>query len=115
VTSPTRREYGDAGEELAAAWYLERGYVVLDRNWRCREGELDLVLRRDRAVVFCEVKSRRTTRFGTPAEAITREKKQRIRFLAARWLETAKPRPAEIRFDVAAVLDGEVEILEGAF
>ena len=112
---PTRREIGVTGEDLAAAWYLAQGYEVIERNWRCREGELDLVLRNGRQVVFCEVKHRTGLGFGTPAEAITREKKQRIRHLAARWLQDAKPRPAEIRFDVAAVLDGELEILEGAF
>jgi putative endonuclease len=106
---------GASGEDLAAEWYEARGYQVVDRNWRCRTGELDLVVRHGRTVVFCEVKHRRSTAFGTPAEAITREKKQRIRHLAARWLEDATPRPGEIRFDVAAVLDGEVEVLEGAF
>jgi putative endonuclease len=110
-----RREVGVAGEDLAAAWYEARGYQVLDRNWRCRTGELDLVLRHGRTVVFCEVKHRRTASHGTPGEAITYEKKQRVRHLAARWLEDAKPRPAEIRFDVVAVLDGDVEVLEGAF
>jgi putative endonuclease len=111
----TRRETGTKGEDLAAQWYEARGYQVVARNWRCRTGELDLVVRHGRTVVFCEVKHRRGVAFGTPAEAITREKKQRIRHLAARWLEDATPRPGEIRFDVAAVLDGEVEILEGAF
>jgi putative endonuclease len=111
----TRRELGTSGEDLAAQWYTAHGYEVLERNWRCRHGELDLVLRNGRQVVFCEVKNRTTDAFGTPAEAITREKKQRVRFLAARWLEDAKPRPAEIRFDVVAILGDEVEVLEGAF
>lgn len=112
---PTNREIGARGEDIAAAWYEAHGYQVIDRNWRCRDGELDLVLRNGRQVVFCEVKHRSGLGFGTPAEAITRDKKQRIRHLAARWLTTAKPRPAEIRFDVAAILNGEIEILEGAF
>lgn len=111
----TRKQVGVTGEDLAAAWYEARGYQVVARNWRCRTGELDLVLRHGRTVVFCEVKHRSGVGFGTPAEAITREKKQRVRHLAARWLEDASPRPAEIRFDVAAVLDGTVEVLEGAF
>jgi putative endonuclease len=112
---PTKRAVGNTGEDIAAAWYEAHGYQIVDRNWRCRDGELDLVLRNGRQVVFCEVKHRRGIGFGTPAEAITREKKQRIRHLAARWLQDAKPRPAEIRFDVAAVLNGEIEVLEGAF
>ena len=111
----TRREVGTNGEDLAAAWYEANGYEVIDRNWRCRHGELDLVLRNGRQVVFCEVKARTGVGFGLPGEAITRDKKQRIRFLAARWLEDAKPRPAEIRFDVAAILGDDVEVLEGAF
>ena len=111
----TRREVGGRGEDLAAAWYVSNGYEVVDRNWRCRYGELDLVLRSGRTVVFCEVKARSGVGYGTPAEAMTRDKKQRIRFLAARWLEDAKPRPGEIRFDVVAVLGDDVEVLEGAF
>ena len=112
---PSRREIGVSGEDLAAAWYEARGYQVLERNWRCRQGELDLVLRNGGQVVFCEVKHRSGVRYGTPGEAVTHEKRQRIRHLAARWLQDAKPRPAEIRFDVAAVLDGEVEVVQGAF
>ena len=110
-----RRALGARGEDAVVAWYEDRGYRIVDRNWRCRDGELDLVLRNGRQVVFCEVKHRSSVRFGTPAEAITYEKKQRVRHLAARWLLDAKPRPAEIRFDVAAVLNGEIEVLEGAF
>lgn len=100
---------------MAAEWYLARGYEVLDRNWRCREGELDLVLRRARTVVFCEVKTRTSDAFGVPAEAVTHAKRQRIRRLAARWLDDAPFRASGIRFDVAAVLAGHVEVIEGAF
>ncbi len=66
--------------------------------------------------MFCEVKARTTDAFGIPAEAVTRQKRARIRRLAARWLEEDAPlRPREIRFDVAAILGGELEIIEGAF
>jgi putative endonuclease len=86
------------------------------RNWRCRDGELDLILRQGRTFIFCEVKSRTTDAFGMPAEAVTRQKRARIRRLAARWLEHDAPmRAREIRFDVAAILGQELEIIEGAF
>ena len=111
----TRRATGTAGEDAAAAWYVARGYEVVDRNWRCRDGELDLIVRHGRTVVFCEVKARGSTRFGAPVEAVTRSKQARLRRLAARWLDDAPFRPLDLRFDVAAVLDGQVEVLEGAF
>jgi len=104
------------GEDAAAAWYQDRGYEVLVRNWRCREGELDLIVREGRRYVFCEVKARTSTAFGAPVETVTRTKQARIRRLAARWLQQEAPaRAREIRFDVASVLDGTVEIVEGAF
>ena len=116
-----RRTLGDAGEELVARWYADAGYRVLDRNWRCREGELDVVVARGEVLVFCEVKTRRTTAFGIPAEAVTATKQRRLRTLAMRWLDdhpTARART--LRFDVASVLaprDGEtvIDVIEGAF
>jgi putative endonuclease len=110
-----RLALGARGEALAADWYLANGYQVLDRNWRCREGELDLVLRRGRTLVVCEVKTRTTDAFGVPAEAVTHAKRQRIRRLAALWLHEATFRPGQVRFDVAAVLAGRLEVIEGAF
>ncbi len=106
---------GAAGEDLAAAWYEARGYRVVDRNWRCREGELDLILRSGATLVFCEVKTRSSLAFGSPLEAVTHRKRQRIRRLAAAWLHQADTGAAELRFDVAAVLDGQVEVVEAAF
>lgn len=117
-----RLDLGARGEELAAAWYTGQGYTVLNRNWRCREGELDLVVARGRAVVFCEVKTRTGTGFGIPAEAVTGEKQRRLRRLAARWLSEQPPsgRFADLRFDVACVtlrsgMEPEVEVIEAAF
>jgi putative endonuclease len=115
VTS-ANRAVGTSGEDLAAAWYEARGFEVLARNWRCREGELDLIVRDGRLYIFCEVKSRTTDAFGVPAEAVDRDKQQRLRRLAARWLDDDAPALArEIRFDVAAILNGRLEVLEGAF
>jgi putative endonuclease len=110
-----RRALGAGGEEAVAAWYVDHGYEVVERNWRCRAGELDLILRRNRTFVFCEVKTRTSDAFGAPVEAVSRSKQVRLRHLAARWLEEAPMRPTEIRFDVASVLRGEIEVLEGAF
>jgi putative endonuclease len=111
----TRRELGQRGEAVAAAHLRRSGMEVVARNWRCRQGELDLVVRRGRTVVFCEVKTRSSAAFGAPVEAVTRTKQARLRVLAARWLDEAPFRARDIRFDVASVLAGQVEILEGAF
>ncbi len=113
--SGRNRAVGAAGEATAAAWYEARGYQVLARNWRCREGELDLVLAQRGTVVFCEVKARTSAAFGLPAEAVTRTKQQRIRLLATRWLEATGTRPKALRFDVACVLAGEITVLEACF
>jgi putative endonuclease len=105
-----------AGEARAAQWYDEHGYQVVARNWRCREGEVDLIVRRAKTYVFCEVKARTSTAFGSPAEAVTRAKQARIRRLATRWLsENPTVRASRIRFDVVAVLGDELDVLEGVF
>ena len=69
-----RRVVGQAGEDAVARWYAAAGYDVLDRNWRVREGELDLVVRDQGTIAFCEVKTRRSDAFGVPAEAVTARK-----------------------------------------
>ena len=108
---------GRAVEERAASWYQAHGYDVVDRNWRCREGEVDLVAvrRRDRLVVFCEVKARRSARFGSAAEAVGRDKQARLRRLAGAWLADHRSSRAGVRFDVAAWDAGRFEVVEGAF
>jgi putative endonuclease len=114
-----RHRLGAAGEDAVARWYEAAAYEVLDRNWRCRDGELDLVVLRDATLVFCEVKTRASTRFGAPVEAVTETKQRRLRTLAARWLAEHDTRRRTLRFDVASVTRtpaGElaVEVLEGA-
>ncbi|GAA3750071.1 putative endonuclease [Spinactinospora alkalitolerans] len=95
---------GRRGEELAAA-YLERaGMRVLARNWRCREGEIDIVARWGATLVVAEVKTRACTRFGTPLEAVDARKRARLRRLARLWAaEQGAPFP-RVRIDVLSVL-----------
>jgi putative endonuclease len=111
----SRRAVGARGELLVAEWYEARGYRVLDRNWRCRAGELDIVAGRDGLIVFCEVKTRSSVAFGVPSEAVTYAKQKRLRALGLQWLDQAGTRARDIRFDVASVLDREIEVIEGAF
>jgi putative endonuclease len=110
-----RRAHGRFGEDRAAAWCGANGYAVLARNWRTREGELDLVARRDGVVVFCEVKARASNAFGSPAEAVTPAKQRQVRHMAVAFLADQGLRAAELRFDVVSVLSGKVEVIEGAF
>ena len=98
------RALGAYGEEVAARHLAERGLVVLDRNWRCDEGELDLVLRDGDALVVCEVKTRTGIEHGSPHEAVTAAKLSRLVRLGMRWAEAHDVRPPEIRIDLVAVL-----------
>jgi putative endonuclease len=106
---------GRLGEDAAAAWYVRHGYQVVDKNWRCRTGEIDLVCRRGRVLVICEVKARTTERFGSPLEAVTFAKRRRLRQLATLYLLEVAPGTSVVRFDVAAVQGGRVEVVENAF
>ncbi|MCU1590498.1 MAG: hypothetical protein JWP11_1754 [Frankiales bacterium] len=114
-------ELGQYGEELAAQHLTAAGLQVLARNWRCREGELDIVARDGDVLVFVEVKARSGTGFGEPAEAVGRVKARRIHVLACRWLAEHRPDGAqELRFDVVSVVRRrgfapELVHLRGAF
>ena len=101
---PTTIELGGYGESIAAAYLTDAGLRVLDRNWRCRDGELDIVARDGDALVFCEVKTRRGTGYGQPVEAVGRIKQRRLRILAQRWLAEHEEHAPELRFDVVGVL-----------
>ncbi len=113
-----RRLLGERGETMAARHLTARGMVLLDRNWRCEAGEIDLVLREGAVLVVCEVKTRTSTDYGAPLEAIDQRKVDRLRRLAARWLQTHDCRPDDVRIDMVGVLAPpgrpvEVEHVEG--
>jgi putative endonuclease len=97
-------ELGRRGEDVAVEYLQRQGLVVLSRNWRCRDGELDVVCTDRARLVVCEVKTRSSTRYGAPAEAVDERKARRIRRLAQLWLAAHQVRWCEVRFDVLAVL-----------
>ena len=103
-------ELGRRGEQLAAE-YLERaGLRILDRNWRCETGELDIVALERRVLVICEVKTRSGLRYGSPLEAVSHRKRVRLRRLAATWLAVQGLHFDEIRIDVIGLVgDGAGE------
>lgn len=99
----TRTELGSRGEEAAAA-YLERsGMTILDRNWNCRSGEVDIVAIDGDALVFVEVKTRKTDSKGTPEEAVSASKQQRYGRIARTYIEKAGLIDPSVRFDVVAI------------
>jgi putative endonuclease len=112
---------GAYGERRAVEYLTnEAGMRVLDRNWRCSDGEIDIVARDGDDLVFVEVKTRRGPGFGAPAEAVVAEKARRLRRLALRWLAEGTLHPREVRFDVVSVLrpargPARIEHLRGAF
>ncbi len=130
ASSGARGAFGRYGEDVAAKHLIEAGLTVLARNWRCREGEIDILATEGDVLVVCEVKARRGVGFGTPLDAVTPVKAARLRRLACRWLADQREAVvgtdnecvnyAEIRFDVVSVLlprsgPAIVEYLRGAF
>jgi putative endonuclease len=95
---------GRYGEDVAVAHLQEAGLQVLERNWRCRWGEIDIVAVDGDCLVVCEVKTRRSVTAGGPLEAVTRAKLGRLRRLTAAWLANQDQYFAQIRIDVIGVL-----------
>ncbi|NMM24972.1 MAG: YraN family protein [Phycicoccus sp.] len=101
---------GAYGERLAARYLTEFGMHILDRNWRCDQGEIDIVAMDDACLVIIEVKTRRSLTFGAPVEAVTAVKAARLRRLAALWLNDHRSQVnavADVRIDVIGVLRPE--------
>ncbi len=95
---------GRYGEEVAARHLQADGFVVLERNWRCDSGEIDIVARDGDVLVVCEVKTRTSLRFGSPFEAVTERKLHRLERLGMRWMREHGVRPRSMRVDVVSVL-----------
>ncbi len=109
-----RRRLGQKGEQAACSYLLSRGYRLIDRNWRCRLGEIDVVAGLDEQLVIVEVRTRSSDRFGSAAESIDARKQRKLRQLALLYMkEKHYPQDTRLRFDVIAVrtlADGGFEI-----
>jgi putative endonuclease len=102
--SLTRKTTGAWGEDLALHYLLRRGYRLVERNYRKRRGEIDLIVRKKETLVFVEVKLRRSTGYGDPLEAVTARKQATIRSLAEQYLAENQPDFDTLRFDVVGIL-----------
>jgi putative endonuclease len=115
----TNKSSGAWGEDLALRYLLRHGYRLVERNFRKRRGEIDLIVRNEDTLVFVEVKLRRSTGFGDPLEAVTTRKQATIRSLAEQYLADNRPDFNTLRFDVVGILATPTEIrvdhIEDAF
>ncbi len=111
-----KRQTGSRYEETAAAFLTSKGYRVLERNFRCRQGEIDLICRHGRYLVFAEVKYRSGLSMGSPAEAVDARKQERIRRAAAFYLYShGMGGDVPCRFDVVGILGSDIELIQDAF
>ena len=115
-----RKQLGDVGEEIAARELVRRGYTVRERNWRCPEGELDIIAEQGESLVFVEVRARRGDRFGTPEESITPAKRAHLIAAAQAYLQAQSLQDRDWRIDVVAVAMSDrgqlqrVDVIENA-
>jgi len=120
--SPTkngRRHIGEAGESLAVRSLQKNGYEIIEQNYRCKLGEIDIIARDGRVLTFIEVKARRTDDFGGPKWAVTPRKQRKISMVALKYLKDTEQMGSKARFDVVAIRllpgDPDIEIIKNAF
>jgi putative endonuclease len=115
-----RRDTGILGEKIASNFLKKRGYHIEEANYRCPEGEVDLIARHQDYLVFIEVRTKRSQAFGTPEESITATKEERLKNVAAYYQQTHDALPQQCRIDVVAIeLDSRgrpsrIELIENA-
>ena len=115
----TRQKFGEQSESLAV-WYLKKnGYKILELNFRTKLGEIDIIAKEKKTLVFVEVKSRRSVRYGNPKWAVTPKKQRTISMVALSYLKTTNQTDARARFDVVAITSNQdepqIEIVKNAF
>lgn len=119
VAKDRRVSFGKRGEDLACEELVRRGYAILERRFRTRFGEIDIVARDGDIIAFVEVKARSNGRFGTPLESITWQKQQRLGRMAAQYLSWKRLDGVGCRFDIVAITESStatrVEVVRAAF
>lgn len=104
IKRDTRKHTGQIGEAAACVYLTEANYTIVDRNWRCRSGEIDIIAEREGRLIFVEVRARKAGgRFGTAAESVDRRKQQKLRDTAQVYLRSVGRSDASVRFDVIAI------------
>lgn len=109
------RQLGIGGESIACEYLENKGYKIIERNYSCKLGEIDLIVRKGNILAFVEVKARDNTKFGLPIEAITKSKVGKIVATAKLYLVSKKINGLDIRFDVINILRGNIEHIEDCF
>lgn len=109
------RKVGQSYEQKAGGYLISKGYLILTYNYRCTQGEIDIIAKDGETYVFCEVKFRKDTQYGYPVEAVTVEKQGRIRQSAMEYLKQHGLWDVSCRFDVIAILGEELSHIENAF
>ena len=114
-----QQKLGEKGESLAARFLKKNGYKIIEQNYRTQLGEIDIIAKEKKTIVFVEVKSRRSTRFGNPKWAVTPQKQRKISMVALYYLKTTEQTNAKARFDVVAITANrdqpQIEIVKNAF
>jgi putative endonuclease len=115
-----KRQFGDIGEKIASNFLCINGYKIIEKNYRCRDGEIDIVARQRDTIVFIEVKTRKNLLYGTPEEAITPSKMMKLKAVAEQYEQTHENLPPDWRIDVVAIeINGagkisRIELIENA-
>ncbi len=114
-----RRHTGESGESIAVKFLKKNGYKIIERNYRCKLGEIDIIAQDNRVLAFIEVKARRTDEFGGPKWAVTPRKQRKISMVALKYLKETEQMGKKARFDVVAIRllpdAPDVEIIKNAF
>lgn len=114
-----QQEFGRKAEAIAIRRLKKTGYKIIEQNFRTRIGEIDIIARDGKTIVFVEVKARKTTRYGHPKQAVTHAKQRKISMVALEYLKTTGQSTAKARFDVVAItalsFDPKIEIIKNAF